>query len=507
MRTALLVVLVAGATLTAGGQVAASSPASFPAPQLLPLSAASLTAPSVRADLNGDGIGDLAVGIPNADVNGAADAGAVRIFLGAAGGLSGSRSQRLVQHNPEAGDHFGASLAAGLFATDPFFDLAVGAPGEDVGTVRDAGAVSVFNASSTGVLTGAGQQLLLQARPEPGDGFGAALAAGDLSRDDNVWDLVVGAPGEDVSSVVDGGAISVFYGGPVDPNGISGRSDTITSGFVQRGARFGAALAVGDLSRDDDAWDLTVGAPGDKVLDQLGAGSIEVYRGDNGGVSRLRAQFVTERRFEAGDHFGAALAIGQFNSGGAGPLDLAVGVPGEDVGTVADAGAVGVFFGVSTGTGTPVLSMTEHVLVQNNPERGDAFGTALGSVLFNNDAFADLAVGAPADDVGTVADAGVVNVLLGSAGGLGAGGSRTVLQHNPERGDRFGATVIAGLFNGDDANDLAVGAAREDVGILADAGAVSIFYFNAGTGISGSSQVLTEEHPVQGNLFGAALTA
>jgi hypothetical protein len=505
MRTAaaLLVALLAGATLTAGGQMATSSPAGSPAPQLLPLSAASLTAPSVHADLNGDDIGDLAIGIPNADVNAAADAGAVRIFLGAASGLSRSRSQLLVQHNPEAGDHFGASLAAGLFNSD----LAVGAPGDDVGTLRDAGAVSVFNASSSGALTGAGQQLLLQARPESGDLFGASLAAGDLSRDDNVWDLVVGAPGEDVSSIVDGGAINVFYGGPVDPNGMSGRSDAITAGFVQRGARFGAALAVGDLSRDDDAWDLAVGAPGDKVFDQVGAGSVEVYRGDNGGVSPLRAQFVTERHWEAGDHFGAALAIGQFNSDGAGPLDLAVGAPGEDVGTVADAGAVGVFFGASTGPGTPALSMTEHVLVQNNPERGDAFGAALGSVLFNIDAFADLAVGAPGDDVGTVADAGVVNVLLGSAPGLGAGGSRTVLQHNPERGDHFGATVIAGLFNGDETNDLAVGAPADDVGTLADAGAVSVLYFNAGVGISASSQVLTEEHPGRGNLFGAALTA
>jgi hypothetical protein len=71
----------------------------------------------------------------------------------------------------------------------------------------------------------------------------------------------------------------------------------------------------------------------------------------------------------------------------------------------------------------------------------------------------------------------------------------------------FGATVIAGLFNGDDTNDLAVGAPRDDVGTLADAGAVSVFYFNAGVGISGSSQVRTEEHPARGNLFGAAQTA
>src|ERR671912_1857643 len=36
---------------------------------------------------------------------------------------------------------------------------------------------------------------------------------------------------------------------------------------------------------------------------------------------------------------------------------------------------------------------------------------------FNGDGFADLAVGAPGEDVGAAGDAGAVNVLYGSAGG------------------------------------------------------------------------------------------
>ena len=45
-----------------------------------------------------------------------------------------------------------------------------------------------------------------------------------------------------------------------------------------------------------------------------------------------------------------------------------------------------------------------------------------GSVFsdFNNDGFADLAVGVPYEDVGAVIDAGAVNVLYGSAEGLQA---------------------------------------------------------------------------------------
>lgn len=72
---------------------------------------------------------------------------------------------------------FGYALTTGDFNHDGGTDLAAGAPDEDVGAVVDAGAVSVLNG-----LTTAGQ-FLTQDSPgvgssaEPGDSFGAALAA------------------------------------------------------------------------------------------------------------------------------------------------------------------------------------------------------------------------------------------------------------------------------------------------------------------------------------------
>lgn len=66
------------------------------------------------------------------------------------------------------------------FNGDDFADLAIGAPGEDVGTAADAGAVNVQYGSATG-LPGPGGQLFTQDSPgvgggaESGDGFGAAL--------------------------------------------------------------------------------------------------------------------------------------------------------------------------------------------------------------------------------------------------------------------------------------------------------------------------------------------
>ncbi len=54
-------------------------------------------------------------------------------------------------------------------------------------------------------------------------------------------------------------------------------------------------------------------------------------------------------------------------------------------------------------------------------EQGDWFGDALDTVDYNEDGYTDLVVGSTLEDVGSVADAGFVDVLYGAAGGLGAG--------------------------------------------------------------------------------------
>jgi hypothetical protein len=95
----------------------------------------------IFADFNGDGPTDLAVGAPGENFGATAGAGAVSVFFGTVTGtgLPGISSQTLVQDNPETGDQFGAALAVGDFNGDPFDDLAVGTPREDVGATVDPG--------------------------------------------------------------------------------------------------------------------------------------------------------------------------------------------------------------------------------------------------------------------------------------------------------------------------------------------------------------------------------
>jgi hypothetical protein len=84
-----------------------------------------------------------------------------------------------------------------------------------------------------------------------------------------------------------------------------------------------------------------------------------------------------------------------FNNDGFG--DLAVGVPGEDLGSATDAGAVSVLYGSAGGLASNGQVLTQDTAgVPGVSEDGDRFGTALVAGEFNGDAFGDLAVGAPA---------------------------------------------------------------------------------------------------------------
>jgi len=147
---------------------------------------------------------------------------------------------------------------------------------------------------------------------------------------------------------------------------------------------------------------------------------------------------------ETGDHFGHALATGDFNHDGI--ADLAVGLAFEDVGTIVDAGAVTVLYGTAGGlSGTGSQQFTENTTgVVGTAETGDSFGEMLASSDFNNDGVDDVAVGLPMEDVGTLMDAGAVTVLYGTAGGLGGAGSQQFTENTTgvvgtaETGDHFG---------------------------------------------------------------------
>ena len=364
---------------------------------------------------NDDDFFDLAVGSPGEADGGAGAAGAVNILYGSAAGLTGG--PQLYQANPETNDRFGSALAAGDVNGDGFFDLAVGVPGEDIGTTRDAGAVTVLFGSPAGI-TAAGAQTLYQGAgraagsAEEFDQFGTSLASGLLANDD-LADLVVGVPGEDVGAVGEAGAVNLLAGSPA---GLVNGS-LATQGNPESNDTFGQAVATGDF--DEAAGDdVAVGAPGETVNGRELAGAVSVFSGPPNGLASERLLFQGTAGIpgtpEVGDFFGFAVAPADPN--GIGQWDLAVGAPYEDVGPDVDTGVVNLLAGSATGPSGGRL------LLQGNPEDFDYFGWALAGGFFlhdfDNNGFFDLAVGAPLEDVGTRPDAGAVTVFNAFGGGV-----------------------------------------------------------------------------------------
>jgi hypothetical protein len=433
-------------------------------------------------DFNNDTFSDLAIGAPFEDIGQIEDAGGVNVLYGSPTGLQTtspadqfwSQDSPGVEGGAEDFDAFGFSLAAGDFNDDGFADLAIGAAFEGVKSAEGAGAVNVLYGSAVGLqATSPNDQVWHQGSPgvqgsaETFDSFGWYVAAGDFN-DDGFDDLSVGVPFEDIKREEDAGAVSVLYG---SAGGLQATSpdDQVwhqNSPGVEGGAEdfdfFGEFVATGDFNNDGFA-DLATSVASEDLGSALpDAGALSVLYGSAGGLQATSPpdQLWTqdspdvEDQAEPNDIFGFAPASGDFN--GDGYDDLAVSALLEDLDDIAEAGAAHVLYG--SATGLQATAPADQFWHQDSPgvedqaEDVDLFGSALAAADFNNDGFADLAIGVQDEDIDEIIDAGAANVLYGSLAGLQttAPADQFWHQNSPdveggaEAGDLFGWAFATG---------------------------------------------------------------
>ncbi|MEU8759378.1 hypothetical protein [Streptomyces sp. NPDC048659] len=387
-----------GGSRPAAALVGQDSPASVPGDSELGDTFGQAVA---TGDFDGDGKADVAFGNPHEAIGTVPDTGAVTVqygqsaapYLGAGrGGLTWiDQNAAGIPGDNEPEDRFGTSLITGYFNGDGYADLAIGAPGEAVGTAFEAGRVTVLYGGPTG-LTATGAQSFdgsVAGAAEPFDHFGASLAAADL-RGDGKDDLAVLASGEAI------GGVDAAWGAAIVLTGAAGGLDTAspavvnvqgtgTSGHVRAlvaGRFHGSAYADLALFADQRRG----AAPG--------SGAVVVAPGGSSGIGTAPLVALPNPAATAGAWWGGSLAAGDVD--GDGRDELAVGALRGAGGK----GSVTLFVGDPAGpTARPAVTLTEDTApLAATAKPGEGFGYAVSLQDHTGDGRAELLVSAPWED-------------------------------------------------------------------------------------------------------------
>jgi hypothetical protein len=445
-------------------------------------------------DVNGDGIGDYALGLPNAN----GGSGMVYVFLGHVGALSpaptaldlDAASFTITGHG---GEMLGFALAGDDVNGDGLNDIAIGAPAAGAPSKADGGAVYVAFGSSHPQSLASTQLFPNGTTNNPGrpatpsiygsryDSFGVSahtgmsLAALPDVNGDGYGDVAVGSPDAGIHRPGEGN-VAVLYG---KPRGVHiNLSDLWENGYpyyfhidfpALDNQHVGESIAsVGDMT--GDGWpDLAIGAPQADNNGRADSGSVWIISGHlppiDAGCSMhmvdnscpwLRLKDLTAAQgyridgAQAGDGLGSSLA-GVGDQNGDGIPDVAIGESAASPDGRSRAGEVVVVQG-QRDLVVRDLATTPPLQRFYGPEAGSGLGASLSAAAdIDGDGHVDMLAGAP----GSSAFAGAAYVLRGLPGtttDLAAAGAR-ITPAGP--GAQTGSAVAAGLsLDGGDVDAL-----------------------------------------------------
>jgi hypothetical protein len=423
--------LAAVTTLAASAWAAAAEPVGSAA-----------VAAGTRADFDGDGIADMAVGAPGGKVGGGAGAGYVSIVYGDGGTATFSQNTAGVPGAAEANDRFGQTVVPVDLDGDAYTDLVVGTPGERIGQVQ-AGMLVVL----WGGPDGLGRATAVDTGARGGGDVGSVVTAGDFDGDRR--------PG----LVVRGAWTARFLNGIGRDGKPAG--DSLFSLYEQEGAVVVRDLSSGDVN-GDGITDLVVTVTDVEEGDSWRSA---LYLGGTAGLTRVGVLNAANGKRLNGQH----TVVGDVNGDGYG--DILVG-HGEEFWSSDSGrpelkgGAVGVAYGGPRGlsdTLAPVWVNQDSAGVPGVSEPGDGMGTGLAVADADGDGYADVLAGVPGEDFDGLTDPGSVLLLKGGPKGLTGSGARVFSQNSAgvpgvaEKGDGFGERAALG-------DRLVVGAPRENAG-------------------------------------------
>ncbi|MFN0123257.1 MAG: putative Ig domain-containing protein [Blastocatellia bacterium] len=358
-----------------------------------------------------------AIGAPGASGNGAADAGAVYVFM--RDGNLWKQEARLTANDTTVNDRLGSAVALSGQ------NLIAGAPGDDFPGKSDQGSAYAFRFNGS---TWTQDGKMSWSNGEAVDLFGHAVAIdGDVA--------VIGAYFDDHGTSGDQGTAFVFRR---LANGSWSRIEEITAADGLSGDWLGAAVAI-------DGATIIAGASGYGANDR-GAAYVHTITGDWGFQQMIKGADAGANG-GSNDEGGYSVAIDG---------DTAViGAPGQRIGNSFNVGAVYIFTRVA-GVWTQAKKLTAA-----NGAQDDRFGESVGLDGGR------LAVGAPGCDAPGKSDLGAVYVY-NRAGGAWNLDEKLTPAYTAAGAGAGHAVAVRG-------NEVVAGAWMDDKSGLLDVGSITVF--------------------------------